>query len=287
MIDEQRVTPQAATPQATETPQATMVVELGYRGGAYSGFAEQKDPAIRTVAGEVRRALELVLRRNVEFACAGRTDAGVHALAQYVSLPVAGDELALDGRRVVHSLAGITPDDISIRGLYRAPAGFSARFDALRRHYRYRLVCGEAAPVLTAGSVWWLKQVNQLDVPAMHEAAQLLLGERDFKSFCKASSAEGISTMRCLEQLDVSSANEMGEHVIAFDVCANAFLHNMVRALVGTLVEVGRGARQPAWVLDVLNARDRRAAGQSAPPEGLALVSVDYEPGVLAPWDER
>lgn len=104
----------------TMQAEATMVVKLGYRGAAYSGFAEQKDSAVRTVAGEVRRALELILRREVELVCAGRTDAGVHAIAQYVSLPVFGDELALDGRRVVHSLVGITPDDIAIYGLYRS-----------------------------------------------------------------------------------------------------------------------------------------------------------------------
>ena len=268
-------------------PAATMVIKLGYRGGAFSGFAEQKDPSIRTVAGELRHALELILRREVELTCAGRTDAGMHALSQFVSLPVYGDELDLEGRRIIHSLAGITPEDISIRGLFRAGEGFSARFDALRRHYRYRMMCGEAAPVLSQGTVWWLRSENDLDVEAMHEAAQLLLGERDFKSFCKASSAEGISTMRCLEQLDVSRAVEAGEDLIAFDVCANAFLHNMVRTLVGTLVEVGRGARTPSWVLDVLEACDRRAAGQSAPAEGLTFMAVDYPDGALKPWDER
>ena len=264
-----------------------MVVKLGYRGSAYSGFAEQKDPAVATVAGELRRALQLILRREVELTCAGRTDAGVHALAQHVSLPVFGEELDLEGRRVIHSLVGITPDDISIRGLFRAREGFSARFDALRRHYRYRLICGEASPVMAQGTAWWLRSENSLDVAAMHEAAQLLLGEHDFKSFCKASSAEGISTMRCLEQLDVARVVEAGEELIAFDVCANAFLHNMVRTLVGTLVEVGRGAHEPAWVLDVLAACDRRAAGQSAPAEGLTFMAVDYPYGSLQPWDGR
>lgn len=271
----------------TPASAATMVVKLGYRGGAYSGFAEQKDPAVRTVAGEVRRALELVLRREVDLVCAGRTDAGVHAIAQHVSLPVSAAELELNGGRIIRSLAGITPDDISIRGLYRAPAGFSARFDALRRHYRYRLMCGEAAPVIARGTTWWLRSVSDLDVDAMREAAQLLLGERDFRSFCKASSAEGISTMRRLEQLDVARIEEAGEEFIAFDVCANAFLHSMVRTLVGTLVEVGRAARDPAWVLQVLHARDRRAAGQSAPAEGLVFMQVDYPAGALRPWDER
>lgn len=273
--------------ERVEGAQAAMVVKLGYRGEAYAGFAEQRDPAIRTVGGELRHALELILRREVRLACAGRTDAGVHALAQYVSLPVSAEECALEGRRIVHALAGITPDDISIRGLFRADASFSARFDALRRRYRYRIVLGAAGPVLMRGSVWWLKSAEELDTGAMHRAAQLLLGERDFKSFCKASSAEGIPTMRRLEQLDVARIEEAGEELIAFDVGANAFLHNMVRTLVGTLVEVGRGAHEPAWVLQVLEARDRRAAGQSAPAEGLTLCHVEYPPGALRAWDER
>jgi tRNA pseudouridine38-40 synthase len=268
----------------TMQAEATMVVKLGYRGAAYSGFAEQKDPAVRTVAGEVRRALELILRREVELVCAGRTDAGVHAIAQYVSLPIFGDELALDGRRVVHSLVGITPDDIAIYGLYRAGQGFSARFDALRRHYRYRLVCGEAAPIMAQGTAWWLRSINDLDVEAMHEAAQLLLGEHDFKSFCKASSAVGKPTRRCVTSIDVCEVEECGERLIAVDVCGNAFLHSMVRTMVGTLVEVGRGHRNPAWVAEVLDACDRRAAGACAPAKGLTFQGVDYPAGSFEEW---
>ena len=265
----------------------TMVVELGYRGADFAGYAEQ--PGQRTVAGEMRRALETVLRRPVEMDCAGRTDAGVHALAQYVSLPVTADELALSQRRLMASLVALTPDDISIRAVYQAPVGFSARFDAVCRHYRYRVSCGPTRPVMGWDHTWWLRTVPELDVAAMNEAATALLGEHDFRSFCKASSAEllladGRSTSRYLSVAKVNEVTEAGEDLLAFDVAGNAFLHNMVRAIVGTLVEVGRGHRPVGWVADVLAACDRSAAGPTAPAAGLTLDCVDYPAGALSPW---
>ncbi len=265
----------------------TMVVELGYRGADFAGYAEQ--PAQRTVAGEMRRALETVLRRPIEMDCAGRTDAGVHALAQYVSLPVTADELALSQRRLMASLVALTPDDISIRAVYQAPVGFSARFDAVCRHYRYRVSCGPTRPVMGWDHTWWLRTVPGLDVAAMNEAADALLGEHDFRSFCKASSAEllladGRSTSRYLSVAKVNEVTEAGEDLLAFDVAGNAFLHNMVRAIVGTLVEVGRGRRPVGWVADVLAACDRSAAGPTAPAAGLTLDCVDYPAGALSPW---
>ena len=265
----------------------TMVVELGYRGADFAGYAEQ--PGQRTVAGEMRRALETVLRRPVEMDCAGRTDAGVHALAQYVSLPVTADELALSQRRLMASLVALTPDDISIRAVYQAPVGFSARFDAVCRHYRYRVSCGPTRPVMGWDHTWWLRTVPELDVAAMNEAATALLGEHDFRSFCKASSAEllladGRSTSRYLSVAKVNEVTEAGEDLLAFDVAGNAFLHNMVRAIVGTLVEVGRGRRPVGWVADVLAACDRSAAGPTAPAAGLTLDCVDYPADSLTTW---
>ena len=112
----------------------TLVIKLGYRGAEFCGYAEQ--PGLRTVAGELRRALETALRRPVELTCAGRTDAGVHALAQYVSLPVSSEELVACGPRLQRMLTALTPEDIAIKALYQAEAGFSARFDAQARGYR-------------------------------------------------------------------------------------------------------------------------------------------------------
>ena len=260
--------------------EATLVIRLGYRGVGFAGFAEQ--PGERTVAGELRRALETTLRRPCELTCAGRTDAGVHALAQHVSLPVSGPELELPAGRLMRSLVALTPDDISIRGLLRAPAGFSARFDAVSRSYRYRIAASEARPVLSWDHAWWYR--GGLDVAAMAEGARALLGENDFRSFCKASSAQGRPTCRHVGTLDVTRVEEAGEELVAIDITGNAFLHNMVRTIAGTLVEVGRGHREPSWVFEVLAARDRAAAGPCAPAKGLTLVGVEYPGSVLSPW---
>ena len=259
----------------------TLVIRLGYRGADFAGFAEQ--PSVRTVAGELRRALEITLRRPCELTCAGRTDAGVHAIAQYVSLPVSEAELALPGSRLMRSLVALTPDDLSVQALFRAPAGFSARFDAISRSYRYRIAASQARPVLAWDHSWWYR--GSLDVDAMAEAARPLLGEHDFKSFCKATSAEGKPTCRYVAALDVSRVIEAGEELVAIDVTGNAFLHNMVRTIAGSLVEVGRGHRAPGWLADVLAARDRTAAGPCAPAKGLTFVGVEYPELTLSPWE--
>ena len=267
---------------------ATMVVRLGYRGAGFAGFAEQ--PGQRTVAGELRTALETLLHRPVDLTCAGRTDAGVNALAQYVSLPVTRGELEREGRRLVSSLVALTPDDLSVRGLYKADVSFSARFDALERGYRYRVACGSARPVLSWGHTWWLRSVADLDVDAMGEAASAPLGEHDFRSFCKASSAglleaDGRSTCRRLSAVSVVRAREAGEELVAIDVRGNAFLHNMVRVIAGTLVEVGRGHRDASWVARALAAHDRSAAGPTAPAHGLTFEWVGYPEAALVSWE--
>ncbi|MDO4798722.1 MAG: tRNA pseudouridine(38-40) synthase TruA [Coriobacteriales bacterium] len=265
----------------------TLVLQVGYRGAGFAGYAAQEGE--RTVQGEVERALETLLRRPCETTCAGRTDAGVSALAQYVSLPVEDGELAgREPRRMWRSLMAITPEEVSIRGLYMAPAGFSARFDALGRRYRYRIACGNAQPVMAWEHAWWLR--SPLDAGLMDEAARALVGEHDFSSFCKVSSAQmlreaGRSTSRLLREVRVSVQREAGEDLVMVDVEGNAFLHNMVRIMVGTLVEVGRGNRPPEWVAQALAARDRRAAGPTAPARGLVLEDVRYAPDLLVPWD--
>ena len=272
----------------TQETGQTLVLKVGYRGGAFSGFAEQE--GCRTVAGELRRALETLLHREVEIVCAGRTDAGVHAVAQYVSVSVTEEEGELSGRRLLASLTALVPDDLSVREVLKADAGFSARFDATARSYRYRLSCGRPRPVLLLGQTWWLRPAPDLDVAAMDEAAQLLVGEHDFTSFCKVSSARmlqeaGRSLSRNLSSVHVTRDVELGEPIVAVDVEGNAFLHNMVRIIVGTLVEVGRGQRDPQWVGEVLAARERTAAGQTAPPEGLTFMHVAYPEGLLRAWE--
>ncbi len=266
---------------ARETLDATLVLTLGYRGAGFSGFAEQEGQ--RTVAGELRRALETFLRRPVSLTCAGRTDAGVHAIGQVVSVPVTSEEReGLSAHRILVALGALTSDDLAVREVRAAPSGFSARFDARERRYRYR-ICEGASPALLYDFAWWHPQ--SLDVEAMAAAAPALLGERDFKSFCRASSAEGKPTMRNVHAVRVQRRHEMGERVITIDIAASSFLHTMVRTIVGSLALIGEGAREPEWLAEVLAARDRRAAGPTAPAKGLTFQVVRYEPGLLEPWE--
>lgn len=189
----------------------------------------------------------------------------------------------LPGARLMRSLVALTPDDLSIGALFRSQPSFSARFDALSRSYRYRICAGEVRPVLAWDHAWWYK--GHLDIGTMNEASKLLLGEHDFKSFCKATSAVDKPTCRYVGALDVSALEEAGENLVAIDITGNAFLHNMVRTIAGSLVEVGRGHRRPEWMSEVLAACDRRSAGPCAPAKGLTFVRVEYPAGALAPWN--
>lgn len=263
------------------TPQATIVLRLAYAGGQYSGFAEQPQTGVRTVAGELRSALETFLRREVELTCAGRTDAGVHALSQYVSFSARDEELDIAARRWLRAMDALLPRSIAVQEVFHAPEGFSARFDALARTYVYRIADRPNRPVLTRDRVWWLR--HPLDDAAMARAAACLVGEHDFKSFCKASSAEGKPTCRNVMSVGFERGCELGEDVLSFTITGNAFLHSMVRTIVGTLVEVGSHRRDESWVAEALAACDRAAAGPTAPADGLVFAGVAYPDGLLTP----
>lgn len=258
---------------------ATLVLKLGYAGAGFSGFAEQ--PGQRTVAGELRQAVETLLRREVDITCAGRTDAGVHAISQYVSIPVHAEELEITRRRWLRAMDALLPRDVAVSEVYHARPGFSARFDARSRTYIYRIADRDARPVLTRERVWWHR--FPLDEHAMAEGAAYLLGERDFKSFCKVASAVSKPTHRNVMHVGFERTSELGEDVLAFSITGNAFLHSMVRTIVGTLVEVGMHRREPSWVGEVVAACDRMAAGPTAPAEGLTFVDVDYDRSELRP----
>lgn len=248
----------------------TIAMTVSYDGAPFAGFARQ--PGLETVQGRLENALETALRRNVATVGAGRTDSGVHALGQVVSFDADGNEP--EPQALQRSLNALAGPGIVITEIHRMPARFSARFDALSREYRYRVVPGPIPPVFLAPYCWPVR--STLDLNAMREAAALLIGEHDFKSFCVAASAEGKSTTRALELVSVTPENILGEHCIEIRLVANAFLHSMVRVIVGSLVEVGSGRREASWVGEVLAARDRAAAGPTAPPEGLTLWHVNY-----------
>ncbi len=251
-------------------------MHVAYKGAAFAGFARQKETQIITVQGELERTLALLFHREVPTVCAGRTDAGVHARGQVVSFELTDAEFASRGERSLQrSVNALVHDDISVSSIERMPDGFSARFSAVCREYHYHICTDSARPVLLADLVWHIPGVH-LDIPAMNEAAANLIGEHDFKSFCMAVSAQGKPTCRNVMELEVYPETIMGTDVITVRVVGNAFLHSMVRTIVGTLVEVGRGRREPAWTAEVLAARDRCAAGQNAPANGLVFWGVSY-----------
>ncbi len=246
---------------------------VSYNGAPFSGFARQ--PGQLTVQGELEHALQLLFRREVETVCAGRTDAGVHALGQVVSFEA--EESELDGRSpssIVRSMNALTHDNISVLEMVERREGFSARFDAVSREYRYFICTRETAPVFMDCFSWHLP--HKLNVEAMREASQYLLGEHDFKSFCLAVSAVGKPTCRNVQEISFFEETIMDEPMLVIKVIGNAFLHSMVRTIVGTLVMVGHGKRSPEWVKEVLEALDRKAAGENAPAKGLVFWHVDY-----------
>jgi tRNA pseudouridine38-40 synthase len=253
---------------------------VAYDGTGFRGFAESD--GVRTVMGDLRRAVETVARAPVELTGAGRTDAGVHAWGQVVSgeLPASTD-LA----RLVRSVNGMCSPEISIRDARWAPSDFSARFSATARTYRYHVWNDPAPNPLLARTTWQIPR--PLDLDAMQTGAAVLLGEHDFSSFCRRPKpVDGFDEPSLVRRLDMATWSRVddawGPGLVRFEITATSFCHQMVRSIVGTLVDVGLGRRSAASIPPTLAARDRNAAGQVAPPTGLVLWGVDYD-GVR--WD--
>lgn len=247
-----------------------IALTVSYDGSGFAGFARQ--PGLETVQGRLESALAIVLRRECATVGAGRTDAGVHALGQVVSFDADGGEP--DSSALLRSLNALVGDGIVVTGVRHASEGFSARHSAIGREYRYRLVPGPVPPLFLIDYAWWVK--GTLDLGAMRDAAQALVGEHDFRSFCVTESAEGQRTVRRLDLVAIEPESVLGEHAVTVRVTGNAFLHSMVRVIVGSLVEVGLGRRPAAWLGEALAACDRAAAGPTAPAKGLVMWHVDY-----------
>ena len=262
--------------ESSSAPHA-LVLTIAYSGAGFAGFARQ--PGQRTVQGALESALETALHRKVATVGAGRTDAGVHALGQVVSFDATGDEP--DDAVLLRSLNALAGEGIAVRESRRARPGFSARFDAVSREYRYRIATGAVPPLFLGEVAWWTPRVLELD--AMREAAACLLGEHDFRSFCVTESAVGKRTVRRLDTIEIAEEEQLGERHVVVRIIGNGFLHSMVRVIVGTLVEVGSGRHEAPWVAEALAAGKRTAAGPTAPACGLTLWSVEYPHGVWLP----
>jgi tRNA pseudouridine38-40 synthase len=250
---------------------ARIAIGIEYDGSAYCGWQQQ--PHARSVQGELERALTIVADHPVQLTAAGRTDAGVHALLQVAHFDTAAT-------RPEHAwvLGGSAEaaSDISVLWARAVPAEFNARFSALSRTYLYCIVNRRVRPALDRQRMAWIRR--PLDAGAMHEAAQSLLGEHDFSAF-RAAECQSSTPVRRVTDLVVRRDGDRLE----ISIRANAFLHHMVRNIVGTLIAVGVGDQPAGWVAEVLAGRERARAGATAPPQGLYFAGVEYDPSFALP----
>ncbi|MDH7570425.1 MAG: tRNA pseudouridine(38-40) synthase TruA [Armatimonadota bacterium] len=241
-----------------------LAVLLEYDGTGFLGF--QRQAYTPTIQQSVEEGLERILKHPVRVVAAGRTDAGVHALGQVIAFRT---KARIPEERVPAALNSVLPPSIVARGAAQVSPGFSPRYSARRRVYAYVIDAGKYPSPFTRRFSWHYPW--PLDVAAMNEAARRLCGTHDFRSFCVEAGAyrntvRTLGLVRCRRR----------RHFLVTVVRANAFLRGMVRAILGTLVDVGRGRLAPQDVERILAARDRAAASGAAPPQGLCLVRVDY-----------
>lgn len=250
---------------------------LGYDGARFSGW--QTQPAARNVQDTLEAALAAIAGHAVATVCAGRTDAGVHATGQVVHFDT-------DARRPdtawVRGVNASLPDDVAVRWALPVPNDFHARFAATARTYRYLLLQSPARSPLWHGRAGW--SARPLDVSAMRQAAATLIGTHDFSAF-RSSQCQAASPVRTLDRLDLEDRGGL----LVLTVRANAFLHHMVRNIVGALVAVGLARRPPDWTAALLASRDRTQGAATFSPAGLYLVDVAYPdrfalPTVRTPW---
>ena len=263
LFDDPAAAPAAAAP-------ARVRATVAYDGTGFAGFAAQKDGP-STVSGTLAEAIERVLGQPVELTCAGRTDAGVHAMGQVVSFDTVDgglDTVALE--RAVNKM--LRPA-IAIRDVRVVDDDFDARFSAKSRRYRYTILNQRSPSPFLAGTSWWIDR--PLDLATMRLACDPLIGEHDFSSFCRRAAPEATLVRRVIDARWEAVDDEEGCR-LQFWIEANAFCHQMVRSIVGTMVDVGLGRLRAGDVSGVLRALDRSKAGNLAPPLGLCLWEVRY-----------
>lgn len=245
-------------------PVRTVRLDIEYDGSGFRGWARQ--PGLRTVQGELEAALAVVLREEVTLTVAGRTDTGVHALGQVASFETAAevpDDLA-------RHLNGVAPDDLTVTAAAIVADGFDARRDATSRSYRYRLLARRApSPFEQGRALWW---PHHIDRPALDACAAALPGTHDFTAFTPTQTDH----VRFNRNILAATWQSDGD-ILTFRITADAFMRNMVRALLGTMLEVSSSHRTVEDFTKLLSGAPRSAAGDTAPPHGLYLESVSYD----------
>ena len=242
---------------------------LEYDGSKFYGW--QYQPKMRTVQGEVERALEVLLREKTHINVAGRTDAGVHALGQVSNFKT---NVEVDPEKLPRSLNGILPHDVVVKHAEVVPLEFHARYDALSRQYCY--VISRYPVAVGRGYAFFSK--FPLDLAAIRAASLYLMGEHNFRAFCSGATEDP----HYLSFVEEIAWEDHGEKII-MRIRANRFLRSMVRVIVGSLLQVGRGKMPPEQIAEILAAQNRVAAGVTAPPHGLFLEKVFYAPDHIAP----
>jgi len=244
-----------------------MRIALGieYDGSGFSGWQMQKN-SIRTVQGELEKALSIVANEPIQVVCAGRTDTGVHATGQVVNF----DTTAVrDERAWLFGVNTHLPDDVASLWSREVSEDFSARFSATARQYRYVILNRPGRSAAFHSKVTW--RHGLINEQAMHEAAQALVGEHDYSSF-RSSSCQADHALRNIHYINVSRKDDF----IYIDIKANAFLHHMVRNIAGSLLMIGQGEQTVDWMQALLQGKDRNHAGPTAPAQGLYMVKVSY-----------
>ena len=257
-------------PSGPEGPLVRVRLTVAYDGTGFAGVAP--NPGVKTVGGVLATSIERVLRHPVRITVAGRTDAGVHAWGQVVTFDAR--EEGLDLEVLQRSVNRMCAPSVVVRDAAVVDGGFDARHSARARRYRYTIVNRPVPDPFTAGTAWWVE--HPLDLGAMRLACDPLFGEHDFSSFCrKPKVPEGVSWTMVRRILDCRW-HDLGEGVLRFDIEATAFCQQMVRSIVGTLVEVGLGKKKAGDVRGILEGKDRSLAGPPAPAHGLVLWEVVY-----------
>lgn len=246
----------------------TIKLTLAYDGTDFVGW--QVQPNARTVQETLEAAIEKLTGEKIRVAASGRTDSGVHAAGQVASFETASTQPI---EVFLKALNASLPNDLVVLAAEEAPAGFHALHSAIRKRYRYVLHDGPFPDVFRRRYCWAVRQ--RLDEHAMRQAARPLVGRHDFRSF-ETSGSPRATSVRHVHELTVVRQPPPDGDFIHIEIEANGFLYNMVRAIVGTLVDVGRGACEEVWPAEVLAAGDRQAAGRTAPSQGLCLMRVEY-----------
>ncbi len=246
----------------------TLRLTLEYDGTRFAGW--QVQPGERTVQGELERALGVLLRHPARVRVAGRTDAGVHALGQVCTVRT---EQAVAVERVLRGLNGILPRDVAVSAVDEVDPAFDPRFDARGKHYRYRVLARRARSAVDRARCWHVWE--PLDRGAIQGALDHLVGTHHFGAFRAAD----CPSKDPVKELRVATLTPREGEILELDFVGSGFLKQMVRILVGTVIEVGRGAREVSSIPALIESRDRTRAGRTAPPQGLFLVRVLYGGG--------